>query len=256
MRSSGLEAVLADDDVVDLLRDLELSLARLGHADRIDRQRDERRAVLLRERHDGVDALAAVLHVDGVDDRAAGNRLERALDHRRLGGVDHDRRLDGHRQQLDDLRHLLGFVAALGDGDADVEHVRARFHLLARDVGDALVVVGKQQPLHLARALRVDALADEQRLGILVEVGGAHRRRRPRNLRSAHRAGDGRFADAIAPLRRLPRRRRASRSPRDAPASCRSTRRRCARRTARRTRRASAPSAPARADRPRRRCRC
>ena len=77
-----------------------------------------------------------------------------------FGRVDHDRRLDGHREQLDDLRHLLGFVAALGDRDADVEHVRARLDLLARDVGDALVVVGEQQALHLARALRVDALAD------------------------------------------------------------------------------------------------
>ena len=155
-----LEAVLADDDVVDLLRDLELPLARLRHADRVDRQRDERRAMLLRERHDAIDALAAVLHVDGVDDRAARDRLERALDDARLGRVDHDRRLDGHREQLDDLRHLLRFVAALGDRDADVEHVRARIDLLARDVRDALVVVGEQQPLHFARALRVHALAD------------------------------------------------------------------------------------------------
>ena len=94
-----------------------------------------------------------------------------------LGRVDHDRRFDGHREQLDDLRHLLGFVGALGDGDADVEHVRARLHLLARDVGDRLVVVGEQQPLHLARALRVHALADEQRLRILLEVRRAHRGR-------------------------------------------------------------------------------
>ena len=47
--------------------------------------------------------------------------------------------------------------------------------LLARDVEDALVVVGEQQALHLARALRVDALADEQRRRILVQRDGAHR---------------------------------------------------------------------------------
>ena len=100
--------------------------------------------------------------------------LERRLDHVRFGRVDHERRLDAHRQQLDDLRHLLGFVAALGQRDADVEHVRAGLDLLARDVEDALVVVGQQQALHLARALRVDALADEQRRRILVQRDGAH----------------------------------------------------------------------------------
>ena len=46
------------------------------------------------ERHDGVDALPAVLHVDGVDDRAAGDVLERCLDDVGFGGVDHERRLD------------------------------------------------------------------------------------------------------------------------------------------------------------------
>ncbi len=46
------EPVLADDDVVNLLRDLELALARLGHADLVDRERDERGAVLLGQRHD------------------------------------------------------------------------------------------------------------------------------------------------------------------------------------------------------------
>src|SRR5690606_41686378 len=56
------------------------------------------------------------------------------LDHRRLGRVDHERRLDGHREQLHDGRHLLGFVTALGECHADVEHVRSRLRLFARDV--------------------------------------------------------------------------------------------------------------------------
>src|SRR5215218_7772200 len=67
-------------------------------------------------------------------------------------------------------------VGTLGHGDTDVEQVRARLDLLARDVRDSLVVVGEEQALDLARALRVDALTDEQRLGILIEVRGAHGR--------------------------------------------------------------------------------
>ena len=62
--------------------------------------------------------------------------------------------VDAHREQLDDARHLLGFVGALGERDAHVEHVRAGLRLLARDAHDAVVVVGQQQPLHGARALR------------------------------------------------------------------------------------------------------
>ncbi len=112
-------------------------------------------------------------------------------DHRRLGRVDHDRRLDGHRQQFHDLRHLLGFVGAFGERHAHVEHVRARVELLARHVGDPLVVVGEEEALHFARALRVHPLADEQRLRVLVEVDRAHRRRRAGNARAADAAGRG-----------------------------------------------------------------
>ena len=157
--------------------------------------------MLLGERNDGVDALAAILHVDGVDDRTAGDVLQRRFDHRRLGGVHHDRRLDAHREQLHYLGHLLRFVTALGERDAHVEHVRTRFLLLAGDVEDPLVVVGEEQALHLARALRVDALADEQRRRLLAERRGAHRRRHQRlapvlamrrRLRLSHRGDDRR----------------------------------------------------------------
>ena len=185
------EAVFIDDDIVDLLRDLELALARLRHADRIDRQRDERSAVFLRERHDAIDALAAVLHVDGVDDRAARNRLERAFDHGRLCRVDHDRRLDGHRDEFDDPRHLLGFVSAFCDGDADVEHVCAALDLFARDVADGFVVVGEEESLHFARSLGVDAFTDEQGLRVLLEVGGAHGAGSSRDPRAVNTSRQG-----------------------------------------------------------------
>ncbi len=186
----GAQSVLADDDVVDRFGDFELSLAGLRHPDGIDRERDQCRAMLLRERHDVVDALAAILHVDGVDDRAPGHVLECRLDHRSLGAIDHERRLDTHGKQLDHLRHLFRFVAALGERDADVEHVRAALLLLARHFEDALVVVGQQQALHLARALRIHALAHEQRCRLLPQRGGTHRR------------GDERFAMVVRQCRR------------------------------------------------------
>src|SRR3712207_8645999 len=62
--------------------------------------------------------------VDRVDDRAPGDLLERELDDVRLGRVDLDRRGLRERDLLDDAAHLLVLVGALGERDADVEHVR------------------------------------------------------------------------------------------------------------------------------------
>ena len=54
-----VEPVLVADQVLDALGDLELAVARLGHADLVDGERDQRRAVGLGERHDGVELVAA-----------------------------------------------------------------------------------------------------------------------------------------------------------------------------------------------------
>ena len=73
-------------------------------------------------------------------------------------------------------RHLLGLVLALGERHADVEHVRAAGHLVLGDLEDAVVVVGQQQLLGLARALRVHALADERGPRLLHQRRGGHHR--------------------------------------------------------------------------------
>ena len=164
------------------------------------------------------------------------------LDHVGLGRVDLDRRGLGERHALDHLAHLLVLVLALGQRHADVEHVRAARHLVLGDGDQAVVVVGQQQLLRLARALRVDPLADQRRAAaparaasaVIIDAtsgaAGCGRARRPR---------------AIDPL---------GERARCARASCRSSRRRCRRRSARRTRRARRPAARAprgRSSRPR-----
>ena len=160
----------------DPLGDLELALGGLGHPDLVDRQRDQGGAVRLGERDDAVELVAAGLEVDRVDDRAAGDLLERGLDHLGLGRVDLDRRRLGQRDPLDDLAHLLVLVLALGQRDAQVEHVGAAGHLVLGDLQQPVVVVGQQQLLGLARALGVDALADERRARVLDQRrGGDHR---------------------------------------------------------------------------------
>ena len=172
----GLEAVLVADELLDALGDLELALARLGHADLVDRQRDQRGAVRLDDRDDAVELVAAGLEVDGVDDRAAGDLVERGLDHLGLGRVDLDRRGLGERDALGDEAHLLVLVLALGQRDAEVEHVRAALDLVLGDRDEAVVVVGQQHLLGLARALRVDALADDRRGRLLHERRRGHHR--------------------------------------------------------------------------------
>ena len=228
--NSRVEPVLVAGDLLDPLRDLELALGRLRHPDLVDRQRDQRGAVRLRQRDHAVGLVAAGLEVDRVDDRAARDRLQRGLDHLGLGRVDLDRRRLGQRDPLDHLAHLLVLVLALGQRHADVEHVGAAVDLVLGDLDEAVVVVGEQQLLRLARALRVDPLADQGRARLLDQVGGGHHRadQRRRRRRGA-RPGSGR--------------RPARRSRGCARAWCRSSRRRCRRRGARRTRRAPSRSA-------------
>ena len=176
----AVEPVLVAAQLGDPLGDLELARRRSSPSpDLVDRQRDQRRAVSLGERDDAVELVASGLEVDRVDDRAARDLLQRGVDHLGLGRVDLDRRGLGQRDPLDDLAHLVGLVLALGQRHAHVEHVGAARDLVLGDDQQAVVVVGQQQLLGLARALRVDALADERRARVLDERRrGDHRARR------------------------------------------------------------------------------
>ena len=108
---------------------------------------------------------------------AAGDLLQRGLDHVGLGGVHLDRRRLAQRHALHHLPHLLVLVLALGERHAEVEHVRAARDLVLGHLHEAVVVVGQQQLLGLARALRVHALAHERGPRLLHQRRGGHHRR-------------------------------------------------------------------------------
>ncbi len=163
----GVEAVLLAAEVADALGDLDLALCGLGHADLVDRQRDQRRAMRERHRDHAVELGSSRLEVHRVDDRAAGDLLQGPFDHLWLCRVDLDRRGLGERDLLGHQAHLFVLVGALGQRHAQVEHVRAAGHLVLGDLHQPVVVLGQQQFLGLARALRVDALSDHRRRGLL-----------------------------------------------------------------------------------------
>ena len=153
-----------------------LALRALRHPALVDRQRDDRGAVLARERQYGVDLRPSRLEMNRVEDRPSGIVLQRGFEDFGLGRIDRQRRFDRLREPPHDLAHLHFFVGSLGERAADVEHVRAALDLLARDERDIVVALLEQEALEPARALRVDALAHDQRRGLLFERDRRYRR--------------------------------------------------------------------------------
>ena len=128
----------------------------------VDGERDERGPVLLREDRLRVERLAAVFEVDAVDDRLAAAQLQRRLDHRHFGAVEHDRLGEHLVVALDDLLHVADAVAA-DVVHAHVEDVNALALLLLGHLDEAVPVLLFEQLLELPRAVGVGPLADQQR---------------------------------------------------------------------------------------------
>ncbi len=168
------KSMFVDGDVVDAFGNFELFLARFGHAILVDGQYDDGSVVFLSQCKDLFGFLRPGFKVGGVDQAAAGGRLERNLEHVQFGGVDHQWDVHAHFELLDHLAHQFDFVGALSDGGGDVERVRTVFHLLAGDLKDGVVIFLEQQPLELAGTLRVAALADQGWRGILSHGNGRH----------------------------------------------------------------------------------
>ena len=157
---------------------------------------------------------------------------QRRLDHVGLGGIDLDGGRLAQRDPLDHLAHLVGLVLALGQRHADVEHVGAAGDLVLGDDQQAVVVVGEQQLLGLARALGVDPLADQRRARRLDQRCGRDHRADVGRAPGGPLAGDS-VLDAFGDRLRCAR------------AWSRSSRRRSTPRSARRTRPARRPAARA-----------
>ncbi len=136
----------------------------------VDREADDRGAVLVRERHHPVQAGAlgfAVLEVRGVEDRLPAGVLQAGLDDPGLGRVEDERQRGLRREARRDLLHVDRAVAA-DVVDADVEHVCAFLHLLAGHLHARVPVALEHRVAELARAVRVGALADRQVRELLV----------------------------------------------------------------------------------------
>ena len=118
-----MQPVLLAGDVADAPGHLELAIAGPGHPLLVDGQGDDALPVVADQGEHGVAAGASVLQVDRVDDAAPRVRLQGTPDHRGIGGVEDERSLDRLLERLDGGRHLIAFVVALGEGDADIQRV-------------------------------------------------------------------------------------------------------------------------------------
>ena len=167
----------------------------------------------LRERQALVGRLLAVLEIDRVDDRLAAVELERRFEHRRLGRVDDQRRVDRAAHAADDLGHLGDLVAA-DEGGADVERVRAFLDLLAAHLDAAVPVAGFLQLAELlASRWRCSARRSRDRRSPGAAAPGCRARRPTAPRPTCARFGAGREPVAGrcgAASRRAPRYARAS----------------------------------------------
>ena len=90
------------------------------------------------------------------------HHVERALDRRRIGGVDHHRRLDlGHQLRVERIDVLQLF--AIRGLQAHVDDVRAVLHLPARDLAGFFPLLFGDHLLEQPRADDIGPLADDQR---------------------------------------------------------------------------------------------
>ena len=167
----GLDAVFFGEQLERALGHLQLARARnslrllLVVVDTAD---DERGAEAAGERHDLLEAILAVLEVDRIDQRLARRALERFFDHAMIGRIDHQRHFhffDFDFKKARDVRHLV----AIRILEAYVEDVRAAAHLHAPHFGSFLDLALGDQPLELAAAEHVGALADDHRARVVVD---------------------------------------------------------------------------------------
>jgi len=111
----------------------------------------------------------ASLKVGGVDQTAPRRGLECGFNHFGFSRVDHQRHRYFEGKSLHQSVHHFRFVAAFGDGHADIEGMRAKIHLVAGNLEHAVVVLSQQQALEGAGTLRIEALTDDKGRRLLLD---------------------------------------------------------------------------------------
>ncbi len=165
--------MFVDGDIVDAPGDFQLAFAGFGHARFVNRQDDDRGIMFFGEFENFVGFFAPRFKMGRVDETAPRRGFERDFQHVQLGGVDDQRQVNARRDQFaDDLLHQAGFVAALGNGNGDVEAVRAVVHLVAGNAQDGIPVFGQQKAFEGAAALGVAAFANQEGGGVLLHGKG------------------------------------------------------------------------------------
>ena len=154
-------------ELVGALADLDLAVFRVGLPDLVERHHDDRGAIGHAFARMAQELLLAFLHADRIDDRLAGDTFEAGLDHIPFRAVDHHRNacdigLGG--DQLQEGRHRI-FGVEQAFVHIDVDHLRAIFDLLARDLDRRSIIVGEDELLERRRSGDVGALADVDEAG-------------------------------------------------------------------------------------------
>ena len=204
-------------DVVDAVRDAELPVGVAGLAFFVDREADDRGAVLAREREHAVHALAlalALFEVGRVEQRLAAVVLEAGFEHGGLGGVEHERERRLRREALGDLVH----VDRCRRGRRSRRTRRARARL--------------PSPAHVPSARTCPSRLRASRRGTCASRSRSCARRRPGTRAPGGTERGCRSTSSRARTRACARRARgrcrcARPRPSGARASCRSNRRRC-----------------------------
>ena len=176
---AGRHPVALGGDLVDAMGDLHLPLDVPRWPPLVDQQADDGGAVVTGQRHHAVEPAArqlAVLEVGRVEDGAAADVLEPGLQHRRLGGVEHERDAGLRGEPLGDLVHVDGAVAA-DVVDADVEHVGALTDLLVGHLRARVPVALEHRVAERLGPVGVRALADDQEREVLLDRDRAVDRR-------------------------------------------------------------------------------
>ncbi len=168
----GAQAVPVDGKIANAMRDGQLFVGGQRHALFVDGEGDDGRAITAGHGQHLPRTLFAVLKIDRVDDRLAGNPLEGLFDDVRLGRVNDDRRGHARGNLLKHAVHVGDLVFA-DDGAAEIEHLRAFADQTLGQRENAVVVAFTD---HVAEVFAprggVHLLGDDDRLAIVFERHG------------------------------------------------------------------------------------